>query len=107
MRIRVFGVALLAAALSGCWVFDELDEGSKKIDMYTAKGKNAPEPEEKVVARPPSGRQRIGEYFANQKNARTLTPGQVSSDIVTCKLKSGTQFMKQSECASRGGIPKS
>ncbi len=106
MRIRVFAVALLAATLSGCWVFDELDEGNKKIDMYTAKGKNAPEPEEEV-ARPPSGRQRIGAYFANQKNARTLTPGQVSGDIVSCKLKSGTQFMKQSDCASRGGIPKS
>jgi hypothetical protein len=106
MRIHVFGVALLAAALSGCWVLDELDEGNKKIDIYTGKG-NAPEPEEEVVARPPSGRQRIGEYFANQKNARTLTPGQLSSDIVSCKLKSGTQFMKQSECASRGGIPKS
>lgn len=103
MRLRILGIALLAAALSGCWVFDELDAGSKKIDMYTAKGAKAEEPEPEP---PASGkRQRIGEYFANQKNARTLTKGQLPGDIVTCKTKSGTQFMKQSECTARGGVP--
>ena len=106
MRIRVLGVALLAASLSGCWVLDELDEGNKKIEMYTSKGGMAVEEEEPEPV--PSGkRQRIGEYFANQKNARTLTPGQLSGDIVSCRLASGTQFMKQSECLSRGGVPKS
>jgi hypothetical protein len=104
MRIRVLGMALLAASLSGCWVLDELDEGNKKIEMYTSKGMavEAEEPE----PLPAGKRQRIGEYFANQKNARTLTPGQLSSDIVSCKLASGTQFMKQTECISRGGVPK-
>jgi len=105
MRIRVLGVALLATALSGCWVLKELDEGNKKIDMYTAKGGKAAEEEEPAPA-PSGSRQRVGDYFANQKNARTLTPGTLSSGIVSCKLKSGTQFMKQSECSSRGGIPK-
>ena len=106
MRIRVLGMALLAAALSGCWVFDELEEGNKKIEMYTSKGM-AVEPEEEPVAAPSGKRQRLGDYFANQKNARTLTPGQLSSDIVSCKLDGGTQFMKQAECLSRGGVPKS
>jgi hypothetical protein len=105
MRMRVIGVAFLAAVLSGCWVLDELDEGSKKIDMYTAK---KPESEAAAEEAAPARRKgpRVGEYFANQKNARTLTPGQLSSDIVSCKLKSGTQFMKQSECFSRGGVPR-
>jgi hypothetical protein len=106
MRIRVLGMAFLAAALSGCWVLDELDEGNKKIEMYTSKGGMAVEPEEEPVALPSGKRQRIGEYFANQKNARTLTPGQMSSDIVSCRLDGGTQFMKQAECLSRGGVPK-
>jgi len=105
MRMRVFGVALLAAALSGCWILDELDEGSKKMDRYSAK---KPESEAAFEEAVPAARKgpRVGEYFANQKNARTLTPGQLSSDIVSCKLKSGTQFMKQTECLSRGGVPK-
>ena len=104
MRIRVLGVALLAASLSGCWVLDELDAGSKKIDMFTSKGMAVEEAEPEPM--PSGSRQRIGEYFASQKNARTLTPGQLSSDIVSCKLSSGTQFMKQAECLSRGGVPK-
>ena len=105
MRLRRLGIALLAAALSGCWVFDELEEGNKKIDLYTSKGGMAVEPEEEPVAVPSGKRQRIGEYFASQKNARTLTPGQISGDIVSCKLGGSTQFMKQPECLSRGGVP--
>jgi hypothetical protein len=103
MRIRVLCVALLASSLSGCWVLNELDEGSKKIDQFTKK-----RPAEEVEPEPvPSGkRQRVADYFANQKNARTLTPGQMSSEIVSCKLSNGTQFMKQQECLSRGGVPR-
>ena len=104
MRIlRVLGVALLATALSGCWVLDELDEGNKKMDLYMAK-KPAAEPEEAAPALPKGPR--AADYFASQKNARTLTPGQVSSDIVSCKLKDGVQFMKTQDCVNRGGVPK-
>ena len=103
MRMRVVGVAFLAVALSGCWVLDELDAGSKKIDMYTAK---KPEPPPEEVAPAPRKGPRVGEYFANQKNARTFTKGQLSGDIVSCKLKGSTQFMKQTECVNRGGVPR-
>ena len=106
MRIRVLGVALLSACLSGCWVLDELDAGSKKMDMLSSKPSADEAAEEEPLPAAPGRRQRIGDYFANQKNARTLTPGQVSSEIVSCKLGGGTQFMKQSECVSRGGVPK-
>jgi hypothetical protein len=103
--MRVFGVALLAAALSGCWILDEIDEGSKKIDRYSSR-----KPESEAVAEEaaPAARRgpRVGEYFASQKNARTFTPGSVPSGIVSCKLKSGTQFMKQEECINRGGVPR-
>jgi hypothetical protein len=103
MRLRVFGIALLTAVLSGCWVLDEIDEGNKKIDMYTAKGGMAEEPE--PTPAPTGKRQRVGEYFANQKNTRTFTPGSVSTGIVSCRIKGSTQFMKQEECINRGGVP--
>jgi len=105
MRMRVVGVAFLAVALSGCWVLDELDEGSKKIDMYSANKTGSDAAAEEAV---PAARKgpRVGEYFASQKNARTFTPGSVASGIVSCKLKSGTQFMKQEECINRGGVPR-
>jgi hypothetical protein len=105
MRIRVFAVALFAVALSGCWVLDELDAGSKKMDAYT-KAKPAAEEPSAAPAGAGGRKMRANEYFASQTNARHLTPGTVSADIVSCKLKSGTQFMKESDCAARGGIPK-
>jgi hypothetical protein len=104
MILRAFGIALLTLGLSGCWVMDELDKSSKKIDMYTGKSAEKAQEEEPVVL-PKGKRQRLGDYFANQKNARTLTKGQLPGDIVSCKLGSSTQFMKQSECLHRGGIP--
>ena len=105
MRMRVAGVAFLAVTLSGCWVLDELDSGNKKMDMYNPNKANS----EAAAAEPaPAARKgpRASEYFASQKNARTFTPGSSPSGIVTCKLKSGTQFMKQEECINRGGVPK-
>ena len=86
-----------------------LDEESAELLRLAVAGDEsepeAVEPEEEPVAVPSGKRQRIGEYFASQKNARTLTPGQVSGDIVSCKLGGSTQFMKQPECLSRGGVP--
>ena len=103
MRMRIFGMALLAVTLSGCWVFDELSEGNKKMDLYMKK-----KPDAEASGQPASGRPRpprAAEYFASQKNARTLTPGTISKDIVGCKLKTGTQFMKATDCVNRGGVP--
>ena len=104
MVLRTLAIAFLALGLSGCWVLDELDAGSEKIDRYSSKA--AKPAEEEPVAAPSGKRQRIGDYFASQKNTRTLTKGQLPDDIVSCKLGSGTQFMKQAECLNRGGVPK-
>ena len=105
MRIRVLAVALLATALSGCWVLNELDEGNKKMDTYMGKGAK-PADDEEVPAPRKEARQRASDYFANQRNTRTLTPGTVSGGIVSCKLKHGTQYMKSAECTARGGTPR-
>jgi hypothetical protein len=106
MRKSVLGVALLAVclALPGCWVLDELSAGNKKMDAYMKKKPDADEPSGAPMAGG-GKKQRVGEYFANQKNPRTFTPGSLSGDIVRCKLKGDVQFMKQQECASRGGTP--
>ena len=94
-----------------CWpwpcglrVFDELSDGQKKMDMYMKKKPGTAEAATATANRPKAPR--ATEYFANQKNARRrCTPGTVSTDIVGCKLKTGTQFMKATDCVSRGGVP--
>lgn len=106
IRVRLIAVATLALALTGCWVLDELDDGNKKMDLYMKKKPEQEEPPAAPLASLPTGkRQRVGDYFASQKNPKTFTPGSVSSDIVKCKLGGATQFMKQTECLSRGGSP--
>jgi len=106
MRMRIFGVALLcvAVALTGCGVLEELEEGNKKMDLYM---KKKPGSEDAADAPLASGgrKQRASDYFASQRNPKTFTPGTVSSEIVSCKLKSGTQFMKEGDCVNHGGVP--
>ena len=65
MRVRVFGVAFLAAALSGCWILNEIDEGSKKMDKYSAK-----KPESEVAAEEAAPVARKGPRVANTSRAR-------------------------------------
>jgi hypothetical protein len=105
MVLRRFCIALLAIALSGCWVLDELSEGSKKMDRYTKAKPGAEESSDAPAAAPGGKRQRLNDYFASQKNPKTFTSGTVSEEITRCKLKGDTQFMKKDECISRGGVP--
>ena len=107
-RLRGFTAVLIASvALSGCWVFDEMDSGMEKIDKYAAsnagrsKSKDAAKPE--VAAHEDS----VDEYFRKENEAgttRTISPGQVSEGIVKCRLGGATQFMTKDACAARGGL---
>jgi hypothetical protein len=105
MHVSVAGMALLCVALSGCWVFDELDSGMEKMERYSSAKKPAEAAPEAPA--PAAKGPRASEYFASQKNARTFTKGQLSGDIVSCQVNGATQFMKQDECLRRGGVPKS
>lgn len=93
----------LAAPLSGCWVIEEIDRGSKWMDDHSAKNKKA-EDEPAKAAAPQKGA--LDAYFREQDEegtAKSFAPGQVSEGIVACKLGGSTQFMTKENCAARGG----
>jgi hypothetical protein len=99
-------VLLLAGApLSGCWVMDEIDRGSKWMDDHSARPKDAAAAAGTAKA---DAKQRgaLGDYIQQQDASgatKTFTPGEVSEGIVACKLGGVTQFMKKEHCAARGG----
>ena len=51
MVFRAIGIALLAVSLSGCWVMDEIDASSKKLDLYTGKSAKQAAEEEAAAKR--------------------------------------------------------
>jgi hypothetical protein len=99
---------LLAAPLSGCWVIDEIDRGSKWMDDHKdRKGeKEAAAAAEADTAAQGTKAGGLDAYIRAQEAkgaTKTFTPGQVSEGIVACKLGRSTQFMTREACAARGG----
>jgi hypothetical protein len=99
---------LLAAPLSGCWVIEEIDRGSKWMDDHSEKGAKAKAAAkaEADAAAETKKEGALDAYFAEQEQhggTKTFTPGQVSESIVACKLSGSTQFMTREACAARGG----
>ena len=99
------GLALLlaSAALSGCWVIDEIDSGSKWMEDHSA---NAKDKKAEAGAKPGATPGRLEQYIQQQEasgKTKTFTPGQLNESIVACKLGSSTQFMTPENCAARGG----
>lgn len=115
MKRRVLTIAcvlLLVAPLAGCWVLDELDNGSKLMDDHASThSKKMDEPEKKEGSSPATAAKKdaVNAYFKGEEEdgtIKTFTPGSVSEGIVSCKLAGSLQFMKREQCAARGGRAK-
>jgi hypothetical protein len=107
-RLRWIACVLaLTAPLSGCFVIDELDRGSKWMDDHKDKG--GKQAKEESDAEPAAEGKKAGgldAYIRAQEEkgkTKTFTPGQVSEGIVACKLGGSTLFMTRDACAARGG----
>ena len=110
MSRRILTIAcilLLVAPLAGCWVIDEIDNGSKLMDAHSPK-KKVPESESTSPALP-AKKDAVNAYFAGEEKdgtTKTFAPGSVSEGIVSCRLGGSVQFMKREDCAARGGHAK-
>lgn len=102
-------ISLLAS--SGCWVINELDNGSKLMDQHSGKAKKAKEAEEEEAATSQvvGKKGAIDAYFKQEEEdgtAKSFSPGQVNEGIVTCHIGKSVQFMTKENCAARGGREK-
>ena len=107
--VAVLAIALALASTTGCMVMDELDTAAAKMPT-TAAEKN-----KKAAASPSQGS--AAERLAATKSmlaersekwwseAKTMTPGESVSGVVTCRLPEGTKFMSKDDCLSQGGTP--
>jgi hypothetical protein len=114
MSARVIACALLSLVLTGCWVFEEIDSGMKWMDEHASADKR--QAEEDAPKKPPVGfawvqakALELWEQVADggggsaTRAERTLTPGQVGSDIIRCQVDGRTHWMSVDDCGARGG----
>jgi hypothetical protein len=105
MRTAVaLALGLLLAAAPGCYVVEEIDAGMKKWEHNSPKQKKPEAPPAGELARSPSDAKAARDAW--WQKARTIDSGDLSPDIVSCEIGGSTQFMRESDCAFRGGRPR-
>jgi hypothetical protein len=109
LRLRLVALALVALLASGCFVFDELDKGSKELDKHSATRNDKVKKQEAAAAKA-AGPAKAEDPNAKQKTwwerARTISAAdkpQTDNPHVRCKVQGKELFMLQSDCVSQGG----
>ena len=106
-RAAAVALGLVLCLSTGCFVFDEIDQGRKLMKKHSGQNPNVqrePEPAEE----PEEGDEGPG-LLARVQNLiqdyREPDAPERSPDdgIVSCKLDDGLTFTHESDCLSRGG----
>jgi hypothetical protein len=110
-RFAAAGLALLLWLCTGCFVFDEIDQGRdlmKKHSGANPEAKRAPEPaaeaEEEADGEGLGLLARVQRFVEDVR--QPAEPERPSGDeIVRCDLEDGLTYTYESDCLSRGGTP--
>jgi len=104
---RAVGLALALAGTTGCMVMDELDTAAAKMPTNAAEKSKQAKPSdaqgsaaERLAATKSMLAERSQKWWSE---AKTMTPGESVSGVVTCRLPEGTKFMSKDDCLSQGG----
>lgn len=112
IAVRLFltlGLALLLASGGGCMVMDELDTAAAKMPTTAAekqKKKSEQTAPASAAERLAAARRMVDERSRKWwSGAKTMTPGESTAGIVSCRLPEGTRFMSTDDCLAQGGTP--
>jgi hypothetical protein len=110
-RTAVAVLSLAVGLSTGCFVFDEIDQGREVMKKHSGAGRRsqpaqAEEPEAPEEDEGPGLLARVQQYFADARESSG--PERDPDDgIVTCDLlDGGLTFTHESDCLARGGTPR-
>ncbi len=86
-------------------VMDELDTAAAKMPTSAADKKKKSEKAPATAAERLAGTKRMLDERSQKwwSEAKSMTPGEATAGIVSCRLPEGTQFMAKDDCLSQGG----
>jgi hypothetical protein len=110
LRLRLLALALVALLASGCFVFDEIDQGEKLMEQNSGAIQKKKKQEAAAATAPSdAGQGAEGEKKKSWwETARTISPADkapTDDPHVRCNLAGKERFMVQSDCVSQGGRP--
>jgi hypothetical protein len=107
MRVRaLMATASTLVCLSGCFVWEELDEGEKTLTHHSRQAAASEAPAEReespssAASRPDPVRARGEGWW---RTARSLGAREEDSDLIRCRIGPSTTFMRSADCRARGG----
>jgi hypothetical protein len=109
-RVAVAFLALALGLCTGCFVFDEIDQGRETMKRHSGR---SPRPAASAAAEPaaPEPDEGPGLWARVRDSLRQLrepaAPERDPQDeIVTCELEGGLTFTHESDCLARAGSPR-
>jgi hypothetical protein len=110
---RLITLVLPLLLSPGCFVFDEIDKGMEIMEAHTPKDKKKTGEKETAAKAGKDGEEPLTYSKAAQAwwgNAKSLSTAEGAGDasgdpIVKCRESGRSQFMKRSDCLTRGGDP--
>jgi hypothetical protein len=99
---------ILAVLLcSGCFVFEEIEQGHAIMTAHDGIDDDAEEAKEAEEAKgpPKTPRERLAEYYAKQRAKASEPTKNVdpANDVGSCRIGNSVKFMRRSDCRLRGG----
>ena len=107
-RIAVAGLSVALWLCTGCFVFDEIDQGRKILDKHAGHTRPGAPAQEEAPAPEPAPEQgpslfARAQAFLAEHWQREAPEGGGDTSIVSCELEDGTTFTRESVCLSQGG----
>ena len=109
MRLLVLAILLVSFVTSGCFVADELNQGSKIMDQHSGKKPKAPESDSEASSA--SGSSFISGFDAGKKLEKiqdkydevTAKPPDPNNTMVQCQVEGRVRFTRKYDCQALGG----
>lgn len=111
-RLLTLALALPLVFGSGCFVFEEIDEGMKIMEAHTPEANKKKQQAAAAAAATPGGKpspsynQMVTEWWKDATTLSTEPSPEVAADpLIPCKHAGKTVYTKRSDCLARGGQP--
>ncbi len=109
-RFAAAGLGLVLWLCTGCFVFDEIDQGRALMEKHSGASphaKHEPEPAAEAKGESDEGLGLLARVQQFVEDVRQpAAPERASDDeIIRCDLEDGLTYTYESDCLSRGGTP--
>ena len=109
LRSSAIALSLALALCTGCFVFDEIDQGREEMRRHSGRQAHraaAAEPEAPEEEDEGPGLIARVQAFFEEKTEDSAPERSPDDEIITCDLGESLTFTYESDCLARGGTPR-